>query len=85
MLCVCVAGCAFCSAQCVCCLCVYVVVARALFALLTPHPSPTQQLFEAVAPGLRLDAEGRATWEGVLFETTAGPCRAPSLREGLIK
>ena len=50
-----------------------------------PNRVDKKKLFEAVAPGLRLDAEGRATWEGVVFETSAGPCAVKTLREGGVK
>jgi aminoacyl tRNA synthase complex-interacting multifunctional protein 1 len=50
-----------------------------------PNRVDKKKLFEAVAPGLRLDSEGRATWEGVVFSTSAGPCSCKTLREGNIK
>ena len=49
---------------------------------LSPH-APLQ-IFEACAPGLKLVA-GTATWEGIPFMTSAGPCTCPSLKEGGIK
>ena len=50
-----------------------------------PSRVDKKKLFEAVAPGLKVDAEGRATWEGVVFGTSAGPCTVATLREGGIK
>jgi methionine--tRNA ligase beta chain len=51
---------------------------RLFFALLGA------QLFDAVAPGLKLVA-GVATWEGIPFNTTAGPCKAVTLQTGPVK
>ena len=42
------------------------------------------QLFEAVAPGLKL-VDGVATFEGIPFMTSAGPCTCQSLKEGPVK
>jgi hypothetical protein len=44
-----------------------------------------KKIFDKVAPGLKVDADGVATWEGVPFGTTAGPCTAVGAKGGLIK
>lgn len=43
-----------------------------------PNRVAKKKLFEAVAPGLRVDASRVATWEGVPFMTSAGPCTVAS-------
>ena len=43
-----------------------------------PSRVAKKKLFEAVAPGLRVDASGVATWEGIPFLTSAGPCTVAS-------
>ena len=43
-----------------------------------PSRVAKKKLFEAVAPGLRVDAGRVATWEGVPFTTSAGPCTVKS-------
>ena len=58
---------------------------RLNFKLTPLPPSFLNQLFEAVAPGLKLDAEGRATYEGIPFMTTAGACTVKTLKEGAVK
>lgn len=50
-----------------------------------PHLLPSQQVFDKVAPGLRVDEAGVATWEGIPFMTSAGPCTAVAAKGGLIK
>lgn len=50
-----------------------------------PAPPSAPQVFDKVAPGLRVNDEGVATWEGVPFMTSAGPCTAVAAKGGLIK
>lgn len=45
-----------------------------------PNRVAKKKIFDAVAPGLKLDAEGRATWEGIPFMTSAGPCTCATLK-----
>lgn len=35
------------------------------------------KVFENIAPDLKTDAEGVATWKGLKLMTSAGPCTAP--------
>ena len=44
-----------------------------------------KKVWDKVAPGLRVDDGGVATWEGVPFGTSAGPCTAPAAPGGAIR
>ncbi len=50
-----------------------------------PNRVAKKKLFEAVAPELLVDDALRATWRGVPFTTSAGPCTVESAKGGLIK
>ena len=47
-------------------------------------PKKKGNAWDAVKGGLRVDAEGRATWQGRVWRTAAGECRAPTLRDAMI-
>jgi hypothetical protein len=44
-----------------------------------------KKVWDKVAPGLRVDDGGVATWEGVAFGTSAGACTAPAAPGGAIR
>jgi aminoacyl tRNA synthase complex-interacting multifunctional protein 1 len=62
---------------------------RAPLADLTLIPSALRaaqkKILEKVAPELRVDDACVATWSGVPFMTSAGPCTVPTAKGGLIK
>ncbi len=50
-----------------------------------PNRMAKKKIFEAVAPELVVDDALRATWKGIPFTTTAGPCTVESAKGALIK
>ena len=48
----------------------------------SPAQLQKKKLLEAALPGLKVDAAGGATYNGVPFMTSAGPCTAKSIRDG---
>jgi len=50
-----------------------------------PKLMDKKKVWDKVAPGLRVDDGGLATWEGVPFGTSAGPCAAPGAPGGAIR
>lgn len=54
---------------------------------LTPNQVDKQKAFEAIAADLRVDGEGLARWTQVsLVSASSGkPCRAPSVRHGIMR
>jgi aminoacyl tRNA synthase complex-interacting multifunctional protein 1 len=56
----------------------------------TPEPFSSAQVdkkkvFQAAAPGLQTDADCQATWNGHVFMTTAGPCKAKTIANGSMR
>ena len=47
-------------------------------------PKKKGNVWDAIKGGLRTDAEGRATWEGAVWRTADGECRAPTLKDAVI-
>ena len=47
-------------------------------------PKKKGNVWEAVKGGLKTDAEGRATWEGGVWRTADGECRAATLKNAVI-
>ena len=50
-----------------------------------PKRMDKKKIFDKVAPGLKVDATCKATWNGVPFMTSAGPCTVRSAVGALIK
>ena len=44
-----------------------------------------KKVWDKVAPELKVDEEGRATWTGIPFTTSAGHCTALAAKGGQIK
>jgi methionyl-tRNA synthetase len=47
--------------------------------------NPKKKVFEAVAPDLTTNQDCVATYKGLPFMTSAGPCRVASVKGGGIK
>lgn len=50
-----------------------------------PNRMAKKKIFEAVAPKLVVNDDLVATWDGIPFQTSAGPCRVKSVKGGLIR
>jgi hypothetical protein len=50
-----------------------------------PNRVAKKKIFESVAPGLVVNADCIATWDGIPFMTSAGPCTVRSAVGGSIK
>eukprot|EP00934_Nitzschia_sp_Nitz4_P002219 Nitzschia sp. Nitz4//scaffold43_size134323//88922//89602//NITZ4_003311-RA/size134323-processed-gene-0.15-mRNA-1//1//CDS//3329551984//2219//frame0 len=56
----------------------------------TPEPWPQSQVdkkkvFAACMDGMKTSDEGLATWNGHVFTTTAGPCKAKTIKGGVMR
>lgn len=49
-----------------------------------PNRMAKKKIFEAVAPKLVVNDDLVATWDGIPFQTSAGPCKVKSVKGGLI-
>jgi aminoacyl tRNA synthase complex-interacting multifunctional protein 1 len=57
-----------------------------------PSPQPwsaaqidKKKVLQAVAPDMVTTADGTATWKGHVFMTSAGPCKAPTVFNGMMR
>jgi hypothetical protein len=58
----------------------------ALLPHANPHArAPQKKILDKVAPELRVNDACVATWAGVPFMTSAGPCTVATAKGGLIK